>query len=72
MSDFRTFLLLVVVVVAVYRWTRRNGRVEDVTADPVREGASCPHCGKEVEPGFLECWNCGKSFHEKGEGGKRE
>ena len=71
MSAFRIIILVLVVVVAVVQLIRRSRKSED---KPVIQGktksATCPRCDAEIEPGFLECWNCGGKFDKAAEGDK--
>ena len=67
MSGFKIILVTLTVVVAVYRLARRRNKVggSEVESSAVKDGtACCPSCLAEVEPGFLECWQCGAKFIE--------
>lgn len=63
MSDFRVFLLAAALIVAVYTVMSRRRKAR--AAAPSEEAESteqCPFCTAEIEPGFLECWNCRGKF----------
>ena len=60
MSSFKVILVVLLIAVGLVKIFRRkkegaSGAVE-VDSDSVDH---CPHCEAEIEPEFLECWNCG-------------
>jgi hypothetical protein len=60
MSSFKVILVVLLIAVGLVKIFRRkkegaSGAVE-VDPDSVDH---CPHCEAEIEPEFLECWNCG-------------
>jgi len=65
MSDFRVYLLAIVLIAAVYRvWSRRRKTESGDPSVATETAPKCPHCEAEIEPGFLECWNCRRKFKD--------
>lgn len=66
MSDFRVILLTALLILAVYKLlTRRRRPARETSGDECSATETCPDCDAEIEPGFLECWNCRKKFATK-------
>lgn len=66
MSDFRVILLTALLILAVYKLlTRRRHPTTKTAENEATTTEKCPDCDAEIEPGFLECWNCRKKFVPK-------
>ncbi len=65
-SGFKIILVGLTVVIGVVRLCRGRAAAPGQTADAetlTDEPERCRHCGAEIEPGFMECWKCGKSLN---------
>lgn len=60
MSSFKIILVVLLIAVGLVKIFGRKKRgvagAAEVDPDSVDH---CPHCEAEIEPEFLECWNCG-------------
>ncbi|MBL6763569.1 MAG: hypothetical protein ISQ14_01330 [Verrucomicrobiae bacterium] len=66
MSGFKIILLVCTVAASLFRLKQwRDGRKASPEGKvDAGSGPRCPFCQAEAEPGFLECWKCGKKFIE--------
>ena len=60
MSSFKVILVVLLIAVGIAKIFRRKKEGASGAAEVDPDSVDhCQHCEAEIEPEFLECWNCG-------------